>query len=314
MAAPSGTPLPPNVPAERPPSVVEKTWNPALTFLYVPERKIWADKKDAATIYALLPPDELAPWEMFVYMISSEGFLAPEALVIPKGQNSGKTRLTSDRPGTVSVKFMSSVPWAKGVSGVPLKIAFGPTKLKMRASPPKIGLFESTEIGVQLSDADGNSVIDDEKREVSLAVEAGSGGLDQTSLIINPNAPRATTNFRPILPGTVRLLAESPNIGPAQTELTVVTPILILTLCAIGGLVGGLIAFFEQNAKWPRILIGVIAGFVLYWLFVFGLILIPNFPHILVFNPFSAAILGVGGGWLGTKVFTVLLGKIGVSV
>ena len=100
MAAPSGTPLPPNVPAERPPSVVEKAWNPALTFLYVPERKIWADKKDAATIYALLPPDELAPCEMFVYIISSEGFLAPEALVIPKGQNSGKTRLTSDRPGT----------------------------------------------------------------------------------------------------------------------------------------------------------------------------------------------------------------------
>src|SRR5438094_2516214 len=87
MAAPSGTPLPPNVPAERPPSVVEKAWNPDLTFLYVPERKIWADKKDAATIYALLPPDELAPWKMFVYMISSEGFLAPEALVIPKGQN-----------------------------------------------------------------------------------------------------------------------------------------------------------------------------------------------------------------------------------
>lgn len=40
------------------------SWNPALAFLYVPERKIWADKKDAATVYANLPPDEVAPWDM----------------------------------------------------------------------------------------------------------------------------------------------------------------------------------------------------------------------------------------------------------
>jgi hypothetical protein len=271
--------------------------------------------KDAATVYANLPPDEIAPWDMLVYVMSSVGSLQPEPIVIPKGQNSGKARLIYDRPAVVSVRFMSSVPWAKGVTGVPMKIAFGPTKLKIRPNPPKIGLFESTEVGVQLADANGNSVGDDEKREVWLVVESGSGGLDQTSLIIDPSDPRVTTKFRPILPGTVRLLAESPNLGAAESEVTVVTPVLILILCAIGGLIGGLVVFYsDREAKWPRIPIGIVTGFVLYWLLVFGLILIPQFPHILVFNPFSAVILAVIGGWLGTKVFSIVLQKMGIKV
>ena len=271
--------------------------------------------KDAATVYANLPPDEVAPWDMLVYVMSSVGSLQPEPIVIPKGQNSGKAQLTYDRPAAVSVKFMSSVPWSKGVSGLPLKIAFGPTKLKIRPNPPKIGLFESTEIAVQLADANGNSVADDEKREVWLAVESGGGGLEQTSLIIDPNDPRVTTKFRPTLPGAVRLRAESPNLGAAESEITVVTPVLILILCAIGGLIGALVAFYsEKDAKWPRIPIGIVTGFVLYWLLVFGLVLIPKFPHILVFNPFSAVILTVIGGWLGTRVFSIVLQKIGISV
>lgn len=266
-------------------------------------------------VYANLPPDEVAPWDMLIYVMSSVGSLDPEPLVIPKGQNSGKARLAYDRPAVVSVKFMSSVPWAKGVSGLPLTIAFGPTKLKMLPNPPKIGLFESTEVAVELADAHGNTVSDDEQREVLLVVESGSGGLDQTRLTIEANDPRATTKFRPTLPGTVRFLAESPNLGSAEAELTVVTPTLILILCAVGGSIGGLVAYLtDKDAKRPRIFIGVVTGFVFYWLLVFGVILIPNFPQILVFNPFSAAILGVFGGWLGTKVFSLGLQRMGINV
>jgi hypothetical protein len=294
---------------------VGSAWNPALSFMYVPERKIWADGKDAVTVYANLPPDEVAPWDMQIYLMSSIGPLQPEALVISKGQNSGKARLTDDRPGKVSVRFMSSVPWARDVSGLPLNVDFGPTKLKMRVNPPMIGLFESTEVAVQLGDANGNNVSDDEKRDVWLAIESGSGALDQTALTIDPNSGRVTTQFRPILPGKVRLIAESLNLTAADVELNVVTPVLILILCAAGGVSGGLVAFFtDKDARWPRIFIGLVTGFVLYWLLAFGLILIPNFPHILVFNPFSAAVLAVFGGWLGTKVFTTGLQKIGINV
>ena len=290
-------------------------WNPALTFMCVPERKIWADGKDAATIYANLPPDQVAPWDMLIYAMSSVGPLEPNPLVIPKGQNAGKARLTCDRPAAVWVRFMSSVPWAKGVSGLPLKIEFGPTAVKVRPNPPNIGLFESTEVAVQLVDANGNSVIDDQKREVSVVIESGSGGLDLTSLTIEPNHSRVTTQFRPTLPGTVRLLAESPNLRADEKELFVATPTLILILCAAGGLIGGLVAYFiDTAAKRARIFIGVVTGFVLYWLLVFGLILIPHFPHIAVFNPFSAAILGIFGGWLGTKVFSIGLQKIGINI
>jgi hypothetical protein len=298
-----------------PPVSAVSAWNPPLTFMYVPERKIWADSKDAATVYANLPPDEIAPWDMLIYVMSSVGSLDPEPLIIPKGQNSGKARLTYDRPAEVFVKFMSSNPWAKAVAGLPLKIAFGPTKLRIVPNPPSIGLFESTELDVELADAHGNPVSDDEEHVVALTVATGSGGLDDSGLKIDPKGFRAVTKFRPILPGTVKFLAESPNLGSGETELAVVTPTLILILCAVGGLMGGLVAYVtDKDAKWPRFFIGVVTGFVLYWLIVFGLVVIPSFPHILVFNPFSAAILGVFGGWLGTKVFTLGLQKIGINV
>jgi len=283
--------------------------------MYVPERKIWADSKDAATVYANLPPEELAPWDMLVYVMSSVGSLDPEPLVIPKGQNSGKARLTYDRPAEVSVKFMSSVPWAKGVSGLPIRIAFGPTKLRIVPNPPTIGLFESTELAVHLADAHGNPVSDDEEHVVALTVETGRGGLDDSGLKIDPKGFRAVTKFRPTLPGTVKFLAESPNLGSGEAELAVAAPTLILILCAVGGLMGGLVAYLtDRDAKWPRFFIGVVTGFVLYWLIVFGLVVIPKFPHIVVFNPFSAAILGVFGGWLGTKVFSFGLQKMGISI
>src|SRR5260370_6575805 len=156
-ATPFGTPtsqqstLPPAPPAG-------SVWNPALTFMYVPERKIWADKKDTATVYANLPPDQVAPWDILIYVMSSVGSLDPEPLVIPKGQNSGKARLTYDRPAVVSVRFMSSVPWARGVSGLPFKIAFWPTKLKERTQPPENGIFEIKEDAKQLADANGKCV------------------------------------------------------------------------------------------------------------------------------------------------------------
>jgi hypothetical protein len=86
---------------------------------------------------------------------------------------------------------------------------------------------------------------------------------------------------------------------------------LPLGLSALGGLAGGLIAFWVgQKSKWWRIAIGLITGFVLYWAFIFGVL--DFLPNAIVLNPLSAFVLSTLGGWLGTEVFTRILSRFGL--
>ncbi|MGH7599787.1 MAG: hypothetical protein ACREOI_25820, partial [bacterium] len=105
--------------------------------------------------------------------------------------------------------------------------------------------------------------------------------------------------------------ASTPNLPITTFPLTVTLPLLTLALTAVGGLAGGLIAFWTgKDAKWWRIAIGLITGFVLYWAFVFGVLTV--LPRTVVLNPLSAFVLSTLGGWLGTEVFAQILKRFGL--
>ena len=80
----------------------------------------------------------------------------------------------------------------------------------------------------------------------------------------------------------------------------------------MGGLVGGLLAFLRhRGSRWPRIAVGGVTGFLLYWAFMFGLTRV--IPRGFVLNPLSNFALSTIGGWLGTEVFTLLLKWLGLK-
>ena len=288
----------------------DRYWLPRITFMFYPDRKFAADKKDAATIYATLA--DVAPWDIAFSLMSSIG---PETILIRKGNDHGEAQLVADRPGTVSVNFLGSRPWPREIYGIPMKIKFvAPVAgLSIRASPRSIELFQFAEIAIELINGDGVSVPTDETREIWLAVDSGGGEFDDNKINISANQYRVTTKFRPFWPGSVRLVAESGGLRGVPTDLTVATPTLILILCGIGGLAGGWLALLSQNAHWPRIPVGIFTGFVLYWLLLFGLVHVPSFPHGVVFNPYSAFVLPLLGGWGGTKVLTFGLKQLGID-
>jgi len=77
-------------------------------------------------------------------------------------------------------------------------------------------------------------------------------------------------------------------------------------------LVGGLLAFLRRRGtRWPRIAVGGVTGFLLYWAFMFGLVRV--LPPSFVLNPLSNFALSTIGGWLGTEVFALLLRWLGLS-
>ncbi len=99
-----------------------------------------------------------------------------------------------------------------------------------------------------------------------------------------------------------------------SAQVQVNLPLMLLGLSTLGGLAGGGIAYLvKKNGKlkaW-RIVIGMVAGFVLYWFCLYlGL---GHLAHAVVLNPLSAFILSLLGGWSGTSVFDMAGKKLGLS-
>jgi hypothetical protein len=291
-------------------------WEPTLYLKEVPRRKIWADEKDTAIIYAYLGPNDVAKWDMYIYLVATNGKMTPNPLVIPKGQSLTTASLVSDRPEPASVEFVSSTPWAKLMSGDKIDVSFTPavTRLKLKASPPMISLFEQTEVVVQLLDAQLRKTATDEARSVFLAMENGSGQFQNTEVVIPPRHYEGRTVFFPTSPGSINISASAASLPEETVGIRVIFPVLLAVASVIGGCLGGLLAYWaEKETKLRRIVIGVITGFVLYWGFLFGVLpLLPHFPHAFILNPFTALVLTIIGGWLGTQVFTPVMKRFGL--
>jgi hypothetical protein len=309
---PSAMPPPPAVT----PVAAASGTPPALKLSYYPTiRKLRADEHDPATVCATLPSDWPAPTDFSVYLMSDVGPLTPEPIKIPAGKVRGEGKLVATRPGVVQVWYEYSMPPATPPAD-PLKIEFTHPVWAPKLVPtsPKVTLFDSVDVAVELVNYDGTSVPADEDRKVNIRIAAGMGQLSATEVEFAPNDNQQITKFTPIKPGKVELIANAnylPELPPA--ELTVVTPYGLLVLCGVGSLLGALLVYLsdKESATWKRLVVGFITGYVLYWALLFGIILIPNFPHAFLLNPFSAVILPLFGGWLGTKVITGILQRFG---
>ena len=166
----------------------------------VPRRKIWADEKDTATIYAYLGPNDTAKWDMYIYLVSTNRQNNAKSAGYPKGQSLTTASLVSDRAEPASVEFVSSTPWAKLVSGDKIDVSFTPavTNLKLKASPPIISLFEQTELVVELLDAQLRKTATDEPRSIFLTMENGNGQFQHNEVVIpNGHYEGRTVFFRP---------------------------------------------------------------------------------------------------------------------
>ncbi len=171
--------------------------------------------------------------------------------------------------------------------------------------------MDKTELLIRLLDKDNNPVATDEPRLISLAIDAGRGEIETKELTITPGKFEARTTFLPTWRGEVVISASTPNLPITTFPLKVSLPLLTLGLTAVGGLVGGVIAFWTgKDSKWWRITIGLVTGFVLYWAFVFGVLTV--LPRTVVLNPLSAFVLSTLGGWLGTEVFAQIFKRFGL--
>jgi hypothetical protein len=276
-----------------------------------------ADGKDAATIHLFYGSEEgFAPSDIRVRLFNSSGNLTPQAPVITQGEDYSEAKLTSSQVGTITVEFLGATPPLPAPAERQLQIKFGPaiTQLDLNASPPAITLVDKSDLIVRLLNETGTPIATDTARIISFAIEKGRGEIEQKEFKIPAGRFEGRTSFLPTWIGDVSISAATPDLQPATlpVPIKVTLPLMPLTLSALGGLAGGIIAYWTgKNSKWWRIAIGLITGFVLYWAFIFGVL--NMVPRAIVLNPLSAFALSTLGGWLGTEVFTQLLKRLGLG-
>lgn len=278
-----------------------------------------ANNRDAAEIKAIFMGGvERTTKEIRLTLGSSGGVVTPAQLVIPAGSTEGAestARLTSNQVGTLELRCINPSRTVDMQGDSTVRAYFGPpiSAIAVLPSPPEISLVDKSDVVVSLVDEQGTPVPTDTARRVSLTLNEGKGEFENVDLMIPPGSSQARTSFAPIKRGDVVLSASTPTLPVATARMTVLTPVMLIVVALVGGLVGGAIAYYtgkrEESKAW-RFVIGLVAGFLLYWAFMFGVA--PVLGAAVVLNPLSAFALATLGGWLGTQVFTILLKRLGL--
>lgn len=283
--------------------------------LAVPDKTYFADGKSTALVFVILAQPAQATLKINLFTTLEKE--REKHVVIEKDGRSGFISLTTTEPGTVTVSFAGSEPSAGLNCSHALEIEFNRpiTGYKFTVSPARIPFIDEANLVVTLiyNDTDDETkdrvVATDKDRRVSFQLDSDVGKLSADSIVIQAGQYEARTTFIPVKKGEATITAAMPNFISKKQTLQVDTPVLILMLSAFGGLLGGLIAFWVgDKAKWWRIVVGLVTGFVLYWACIF--ISLSSLPRGVVLHIMTALALPILGGWMGTEVFTVVLDRL----
>jgi hypothetical protein len=288
-----------------------------------------ADGQDSAEVTIV----EEVTMNTAFFLTTTVGTLDPNPIVIKAGQTLGKARISSEIAKEAVISCAKVVP-PFATSGVePVHIAFKqPVNLyELKVAPPKIYWVDKTEIIVTLLRAPKVSVKTDDPVSISLHRDSGNGEIQPETIEIKAGEFEGRSTFLPYKKGLVRISAVIPNFVSDSVDFEVTAlPYLMFMLPSFGGICGGLVASTRRPAGKPggrrasspptnkrlertlvSVMIGLLTGTLLHWAFVFNLV--PALPRAVVMNQFSWFVLPAIGGWLGTKVFDVVLKVVGIG-
>jgi len=278
--------------------------------------EILADGKDFARVrvYYMSPNGKGAPNDIRLWMTWSNGKFYPQPMIIHQGEFDAEGKLISSSPVEASVSLISSAPHIPVQGSSTLKISFAPPiygfgpatsetvlKLCLIDREPLVGCF---------FDDQGRCIQTDRKRHVNVSSTNPSLHVAPDSFDVLANDGTATIFLQPTWRGTASLEMWTP--GHAKQRIAVEVSIwLVVTLCLIGGAIGGIAAKDKlKGSIWWRIFIGIVAAIVLVWLCVYAVI--PQSSSVIAHSLISVLVVGIVGGYAGTHVLDFAAKKLGV--
>jgi hypothetical protein len=270
---------------------------------------------ESATIQAFFQADDggSAPSDILVWLSSNHGELDREPLVIRKCSISGEAHLTSRYPVQASIRY-TVVPSKYAVeSPAALQASFVRPIIGVAVIPPDkiqtLSLTDREPVVARFFDIDGIPVPSDIERTVTFVSNNSFVGVEKQSVTLKPGDSIASTVLLPFWMGSGVISVTSDRLKPTNLQVQVVGAIVI-AVCLTGGLFGGLVLFLASGGSiYSRLIVGVAAGIVLSWAYVFGLL--PKVDSVVAHNYISVFVVSILGGYLGVKVFDLVLERFG---
>jgi hypothetical protein len=276
--------------------------------------EILADGNDFARIqvYFMDPEGNGAPANIKVWLTWSNGELRPQPLVIKRGESFAEARWVSHSPIDATVSVVTSAPKYASEGSRELKVLFAPPIYGIAPSSPnplRLSLIDSQPIVAQFFDSQGRTVQTNKPRRVTFVSSNPALHLDPSSFEVQPKESGATIFLLPTWSGHSTLDIWTPGYDH-QTVLVEITMWLVLTLCLSGGVVGGIAAkdAIKGSIIW-RIFVGILGAIVLVWFCVFSVL--PQTHSVMAHNLVSVFVVGIVGGYGGTRVIDFAAKKLG---
>jgi len=271
---------------------------------------------ESATIQAFFQADDggSAPSNVLVWLSPDHGALDHQPLIIPKCSISGEAHLSSKYPVQASVIY-TVVPASYAVEApAALKASFVRPIVGIGIIPKgtqTLSLIDRGPIVAQFFDIDGDTIPTDSERTVTFVSDNSSISTKQQSVNLKPGDLSAETEILPFWLGTGLIFVTTDRLkSPDPPHRVEVVGLTVIVVCLLGGLAGGLVLFFVSGGSlYSRLVVGVVAGVVLAWAYVFGLL--PKVDGVVAHNYISVFVVSILGGYLGIKTFDLILKRFG---
>jgi hypothetical protein len=278
--------------------------------------EILADGKDFArlSVYYMAPNGKGAPSDILLWMSWSNGTFNPQPMIIHRAEFAAEGRLVSASAVEASISIVSSAPGVPVQGSSAIKISFAPPIYGFgpATSEPvvKMSLIDREPLAGCFFDDQGRCIQTDHKRHVNVFSTNPTLHVEPDSFDVPANDGTATVFLEPTWRGTASLEMWTP--GHNKQRIAVEISIwLVVTLCLIGGAIGGIAAKDTlKGSIWWRIFIGIVGAIVLVWLCVFAVV--PRTHSMIAHSLISVFVVGIVGGYAGTRVLDFAAKRFGV--
>ena len=242
-----------------------------------------------------------------VWVSPSNGEISANPIIIPKGQDSGEAHWTSKYViPNAKLTVAGTNPKVPFSGSSEATVAFGAPILSLDLDDPpsKMTIVDAVKLTAVFFDAQGNPVPTATKRGYTFLSSNPVLVLQQPDDSVDPGAFKFSTMAIPTFVGESDIKVISPGYASPKHKVKI-TGLLVLLLCVIGGVLGGLLAFMNSNGKlWARIGTGVIVGAVASWAYVF--IGLPHIQPMILHTQISVLFVSVLAAFAGVKTLSVI--------
>jgi hypothetical protein len=278
--------------------------------------EVLADGKDFARIKVyFMDTNGGAPSDIKIWLTWTNGDLSPQPIVIKKGESSAEAHWVSQSPvDHATVAFVTAGPRYTLERDTELKVSFVPPIYGVGYTGPnplRMSLIDCEPLTAQFFDQQGRTVQTNKPRRINFISTAPALHLDPVAFDVQPNQSGGSIFVLPTWKGRSNVDIWTPGYDH-QTVVVEVTVWLVLVLCLLGGVVGGIAAKdkLKGSIAW-RAFVGIVGSIVLVWLCVFAVL--PKTHSVVAHNLVSVLVVGLIGGYLGTQALDIAAKRLPIG-